>query len=95
MIKLVAKNHVKGDKLGEYTQIAKRLEQMTNTNDEGCISYVLYQDVSDPAVFAFIEEWENMEALNKHMAAAHFKELVPELDALTDRPGEMNLFRKA
>lgn len=95
MIKVVASNTVKKDKLGEFIAIAEKLVEVTNKNDEGCIHYDLYQDLNNPQLLTFIEEWESMDALNKHMAAAHFNELVPKLGAFAESPEDVHLYKKA
>ena len=94
MIKVVARNTVKKDKIEEFIAVAEKLVELTNKNDEGCIRYSLYQDVSDPQILTFIEEWESMDALDKHMAADHFKEMVPKLGDFADGPKDMHLYRQ-
>lgn len=39
--------------------------------DEGCISYELYQDTTNPGKFTFIEKWESKELLEAHIKAPH------------------------
>jgi quinol monooxygenase YgiN len=95
MIKVVAKNIVKKEKIDEFIDLAKKLAEATNSKDEGCIHYDLYQDREDPRILTFIEEWESMEALGRHMAAPHFKEIVPKLDAFADGPEDVHLYQKA
>jgi quinol monooxygenase YgiN len=58
-----------------------------------CIHYSLYQDISNPQILTFIEEWENMDALNRHMDAAHFKDLVPKLGEFADGPEDVRLYQ--
>ncbi len=91
MITVVAKNFVRPDEAARYKELAKQLEALTNQNDAGCILYRLYQDMNDPTIFVFIEEWQNMQSLKAHFEAAHFTELVPQLQALCSRQGETNL----
>lgn len=95
MIRVVAKNIVKQDKIEEFFALAEQLVEATNKYDEGCIHYELYRDINHPQQLTFIEEWESMEALEKHMAAAHFKELVPKLGAFADGPEDVALYQKA
>lgn len=45
---------------------ASRLEK---TN----ISYQCHRDVSDPAVFVFVERWASPEALSEHETTPHFR----------------------
>ncbi len=41
-----------------------------------------------------LEEWESQDALDKHMAAEHFKELAPQLGSFTEKRAEINFYRK-
>ncbi|HEU0121979.1 MAG TPA: putative quinol monooxygenase [Bryobacteraceae bacterium] len=39
--------------------------------EEGCLRYDLFQDLSDPLKFTFIEEWTSQAALEQHSRSAH------------------------
>jgi quinol monooxygenase YgiN len=78
MIKVVAKNIVKADQVAEFIALGKKLVEETNRNDKGCISYELYQDMDHPEILTMIEEWESQQALEQHMAAKHFQEIIPQ-----------------
>lgn len=41
--------------------------------EEGCVSYELLQNRSDPTDFAFVEEWASDAALESHFATDHIK----------------------
>ena len=94
MITVVAKNIVKEGKLEEFKALAKILVKETNQKDAGCIKYELYEDTSNPNVLTFIEQWENQGALDKHMAAKHFQEYVPQMGALTEGEEPLGLYKK-
>lgn len=94
MIQVVAKNYIKADKTEEFIKLALQLVKATNEKDSGCIRYELFQDVSNPQVLTIIEEWENKESLDQHMAADHFKELTASFAEFVDKPGEVNLYHK-
>ncbi|BBB92491.1 MAG TPA: putative quinol monooxygenase [Methylomusa anaerophila] len=94
MITIVAKQTVKQGKIDSFIAIAKKLVEKTHQSDVGCISYDLFQDSQNSGVLSFIEEWENQEALDKHMASRHFRELFPQLDEFLEKPGEINLYQK-
>jgi len=51
--------------------------------DEGNVSYDLFQSLTDPKIMIFVETWENQEVLDKHSAASHFTTAVPKISALT------------
>jgi quinol monooxygenase YgiN len=92
MIRVVAKSTVKPDKAEEYIKLASALAAETR-KEAGCISYGLYQDVKNSTVFSFIEEWESQEALDKHMKAKHFVEIVPKMGQLRDGDSEVNVYK--
>lgn len=94
MVHVVAKNYIKAGKTEEFISAAKQLVKETNEKDSGCIRYELFQDLSNPQVLTIMEEWENQEALDKHMAAKHFKELTAAFAELAEKPGEINLYHK-
>lgn len=94
MIKITAKNYIKSDKIEQFIELATKLVQETNNNDSGCIHYELFQDLTNPTILTIIEEWENKESLDRHMTAKHFTEIVPLLGALSEKPGENNLYKK-
>ena len=94
MIKIVAKNFIKEDKVEEFLNLAKTLEEATNKNDAGCLHYGLYKDMNQKNVYTFIEEWESKEVLKVHMNAKHFTEIVPKLNELTEKAGELSMYEK-
>lgn len=93
MIKVVAKNYIKEEKMSEVLGIIKELIEETR-KEEGCIKYELFQDLQNKGVITFIEEWENMETLQKHMNSEHFKRIVPKVQAFTEKEMEISLYTK-
>lgn len=93
MIKIVAKNYIKAEKVSDFISLAKKLVLETNNNDAGCIQYELFQDIKNPQILTIIEEWENKESLDLHMEAKHFKEIVPMFGDFVEKPSEMNLYQ--
>ncbi len=94
MIKIVAKQTVKQDKIDSFITLARKLVEETHKSDAGCIHYDLFQDSKDSRVLTFMEEWENQNVLDKHMAAKHFTEIFPQLVELCEKPGEINIYQK-
>jgi quinol monooxygenase YgiN len=94
MIKVVAKNYIKADKVEEFIILARHLVQETNRADAGCISYELFQDTSNPQILTIIEEWKNKESLEQHMQAKHFKEASAAFKDFIESPGEVNFYQK-
>ncbi len=55
--------------------------------EEGCIHYILHQDVRDKTKFMFYEVWASDDALKQHGQTPHMKALGPKLKGLTDKGG--------
>ncbi len=94
MIKIVAKHTVKQEKVASYIVLAKKLVEQTRKSDAGCLYYDLFQDLKDPKILTIMEEWENKDSLDKHMASRHFKEIGPLLGELCEKPVEINLYKR-
>lgn len=90
MIKVVAKATVKEDQIEVFKNSVQELVAETR-KESGCIVYQLFQDVNNKNVLTFVEEWENMEALQKHMNSKHFQAAIPVLTALQEKDMEVSV----
>ncbi len=56
-------------------QLKSELLKLINPtrNEEGCLNYVLHQDIDDPSVFIFYETWESAAFLEKHTQSDHYQ----------------------
>ncbi len=93
MVKVIAKNYAKEEKIDEILKLCTELIGDTR-NEEGCVKYELYQDIKDSTILTFVEEWENKEALEKHMQSEHFIKIVPLLGNLMCKEADMNVYSK-
>ncbi|KAF5078370.1 Antibiotic biosynthesis monooxygenase [anaerobic digester metagenome] len=93
MIKVVAKHFIEESRINDFLEHAAELVE-SSLKEDGCISYGLYQDVKDSEVVAMIEEWEDRDSLEDHMASEHFKRIVPSLNEFYEKEGEINVYRK-
>ena len=92
MIKVVAKNKIKEDKLETVLGLYQELVQETR-KEEGCILYELFQDIDDSTVLTMIEEWEDKASLDRHMKTEHFMRIVPMVgEHVTERA--LNIYHK-
>ena len=94
MIKVVAKQTIKEDKVEACKAIIVGLVEETR-KEEGCIVYELYQDIKNKNVLTFIEEWESMDALKRHMNSKHFLESMPKITAIQEKEAEVNIYTLA
>ncbi|MGL4766513.1 MAG: putative quinol monooxygenase [Formosimonas sp.] len=83
-LKVIAQLHVQGNQIeAALLAFQKLLPQVRQ--EQGCISYVLLQNVAQPTHFTFVEEWADEVALANHMNAepltSAFAVLMPMLVA--------------
>lgn len=93
MIKIVAKSVIKDDEREKYIQLSRELIEKSR-QEEGCISYGLYQDINNSSIFTFIEEWQDQKAIDLYNNSEHFKRIVSILDELKIEKGEVNLYKE-
>jgi quinol monooxygenase YgiN len=93
MIKVIAKNFAKENKIEKVLELAKVLVE-TTVKEDGCIKYEMYQDEKNPSILIMIEEWETIEALNNHMSSEHFKQIVPQMSECMNQKPELNICKK-
>lgn len=93
MIKVIAKNFAKENKVEKVLELAKVLVEAT-VKEDGCIKYEMYQDEKNPSTLIMIEEWETIEALNNHMSSEHFKKIVPQMNECMAQKSELNICKK-
>ena len=93
MIRIVAKSVIKDDKIETYIQLVKELIEKSR-QEQGCISYGLFQDINNPSIITFIEDWQDQEAIDLHNNSEHFKRIVPLLGDLKVSKGEVNLYKE-
>lgn len=93
MIRVVAKHFIKKNKADEILKIYKVLVDKSR-NDEGCISYELFQDVNDESILTIIEQWENKKALDNHLSDRDFKILISKTSDLLEKETEINVYKQ-
>jgi quinol monooxygenase YgiN len=69
-LNVVAIIETSSDRAEELKKILLGLIEPTR-KESGCIKYELYQDITNPGLFTFVEEWESQEHLDVHMKTPH------------------------
>ncbi|MDR1217574.1 MAG: antibiotic biosynthesis monooxygenase [Oscillospiraceae bacterium] len=95
MIRVVANNYIKQERMDEFLTTVKALVEKTNADDKGCRSYALYKDTQDPLHFTMLEEWDSEDAIKGHMSSPHFLELIPVIDDCSSKPANVTMYVKA
>ncbi|MET0970661.1 MAG: putative quinol monooxygenase [Tardiphaga sp.] len=72
MIYIVATLTVKPEARAELIEAAKACIAGSR-QEPGNIAYDLHESVTDPAKMVFVEQWENVEALEPHRKAEHYR----------------------
>jgi quinol monooxygenase YgiN len=82
-------------KEGEVDSVKEALGAMVGPTrkEEGCIHYILHQDVKDKTKFMFYEVWASDEALKKHGQTPHMKALGPKLKGRTEKGGGVTFYK--
>ena len=93
MIKIVSKNVIKDEKKEDFIKLAKELVEKSR-QEEGCLSYGLFQDINNDSVFTFIEEWKDQKAIETHNKSEHFTRIIPLLVEFRVGERELNLYKE-
>lgn len=88
MFRSIARHVIKTECLEKYHELVKIMVEETRKED-GCIRYEIIQQISDPRVHMFIEDWRDNEAMEKHFISDHFTKYVPQFPAMFDEPEEV------
>jgi quinol monooxygenase YgiN len=70
MLTIVARIEAKPDKIELVKSELLKLIPPT-LKETGCIQYDLHQDIENPAVFLFYENWESHKLWQDHMNSPH------------------------
>jgi quinol monooxygenase YgiN len=83
-------------KAGKEQEVSSALQSLVRPTlkEQGCINYDLHQDLDDPRLFFFHENWESRELLNQHLASAHVQAFRVRADDLLSQPPEIRVLRK-
>ncbi|MGB1253969.1 MAG: putative quinol monooxygenase [Candidatus Promineifilaceae bacterium] len=90
MLIIAGKIKIQADKHDQAVAIALEMAAATQ-QEEGCIEYQFYEDLSEPNTFLIFERWESDEHLAAHFNTPHmvtFRKALPSLVA-----GRGNLYK--
>ena len=90
MLKVVAKVVAKQEKMSETETLMKSLIPIT-LEEDGCISYEVFQETAQSNSYFFLETWESKEDLDKHLSNDHMIDFVTSGEELFSEPLEVKL----
>ena len=66
---------------------AARATIADSLKEDGCVTYSLSEDITEPGAFNWIEVWRDLDAFNDHVNAEHHLELLRQLAGPIQRSG--------
>jgi len=91
MVKVIAKSVYKEDKVSEAKQMLGELVEKSRKED-GCLSYNLYEDMSDSSILVMVEEWKTDEDIKNHQLTEHYTRIIPALKPFR-KSSEVNRYK--
>ncbi|NSW95611.1 MAG: antibiotic biosynthesis monooxygenase [Bacteroidales bacterium] len=88
---ILARVFVKPDKEVDFINAAKLMIENSN-KEEGCLSYMLYQDPYEKTNFIFVETYRNQSAIDAHFATSYFKEFGTIIEEMISKPTEIKIY---
>jgi hypothetical protein len=58
---------VKAERDNEWRELLPQLTQSTRAEDDGCLNYVYHRQSDNPREYLLYEQWEDEDALAKHL----------------------------
>ncbi len=87
---ITARVFIKSGSEDQFIEAAKTIIENSN-KEEGCLSYMLYQDPYEKTNFIFVEKWKNQAAIDFHFATEHFKDFGTSTADLIAKPTEIKI----
>jgi len=81
---VIARVQARAESVGTVQKELQKLVGLTRVKDEGCISYDLFLDNENPAVFHFFETWESGQSLDRHLESGHFRQYLNATEGLLE-----------
>jgi quinol monooxygenase YgiN len=75
---VIARFRPQSDRLDEFLALLNDV-QAASRDDDGCLNYGYYRNVGDDLEFIAVEEWRDMDALEKHLKTPHVARLIAAL----------------
>ncbi|MGZ4955909.1 MAG: putative quinol monooxygenase [Methylobacter sp.] len=90
-VRVIARVTSLPDKVEELKGLLLSLVEPTR-REQGCVSYHLFQDKTEPAEFVFIEEWANDSAIDAHMTTSHVQEAFSKAQSLSAKAPDISKY---
>ena len=88
---ILAKVYIKPGSEDVFIKAAKEMVE-NSQKEEGCQSYMLYQDPYEKTNFIVVEKYKNQAAVDAHFGMPYFIEFGPKIAGITSRPIEIKIY---
>jgi quinol monooxygenase YgiN len=88
MIIVIARVRPQPDRRAELLAVLEEV-QAASREDDGCLNYGYYANISDPDAMVAVEEWRDRAALEAHLAQPHILRLVRALGGALAEPPQI------
>jgi len=92
-MRIIAKRLIKEGKVDEVKKIYEELVDLTR-KEEGCNSYAVCQDPSNPRLLVVLEDWRDEKVFGSHLCSPHYLRLGPELNERTEKKYELEKYEQ-
>lgn len=83
MVIVIARFRPRPDRRDAFADLLCEVEAASR-EDDGCLGYGYYADVSDALSYIAVEEWRDMDALAAHLRQPHVARLVQAVPEMTE-----------
>jgi len=91
-VHVVARHFAKPETVAEVRDVLVSLIPLSR-GEPGCLKYELFQNVSDPTDFTFMEAFASEAALAIHAAAPYVADIPARLGGLMAKPSDVRVYR--
>lgn len=93
MLGVIVKATIKPNANAAFEAAAGKFAKAVRVNEPGNHLFAIHR-TDDPAVYIFLERYENEAAIEAHRESSHYKELRPTLDRFFAAPLEIKRMRE-
>ncbi len=88
---ITARVYLKAEKVADFLEAARFIIDSSQA-EEGCESYMLYQNPYDKTKLIFVEVWKDQVAIDNHFSMSYFKAFGPMTKDWLSQPTELKIF---
>jgi quinol monooxygenase YgiN len=87
---ITARMFIKAGREADFIEAAKMMIDSVK-GEEGCLSYMMYQDPYEKTNFIFVEKYTNQAAVDFHLGTSYFKAFSEKTADMTSKPADVKI----